>query len=123
MKVSGGTYVRSLAHDIGLAIGSAAHVVTLTRLRQGEFTLEPDGGADKECVPWEVFQEAARENEEPEEKVQRDEMGYRKWESEVLKKLVLFEDNQGGLEAPPGTGMAMDADKPISKLSFSNKVK
>lgn len=28
-------------HDIGLALGSAAHVVQLTRTRQGEFVLEP----------------------------------------------------------------------------------
>jgi tRNA pseudouridine55 synthase len=41
MSVSSGTYVRSIVHDIGLAIGSAAHVVKLTRTRQGQFTLEP----------------------------------------------------------------------------------
>jgi tRNA U55 pseudouridine synthase TruB len=40
MCVSGGTYVRSLAHDIGHAVGSAAHVVTLTRTRQGRFRLD-----------------------------------------------------------------------------------
>lgn len=28
-------------HDIGLALGSAAHVVKLTRTRQGEFVLDP----------------------------------------------------------------------------------
>lgn len=42
MTVSSGTYVRSIVHDIGLAIGSAAHVVKLTRTRQGQFTLEPE---------------------------------------------------------------------------------
>lgn len=40
MCVSGGTYVRSLAHDIGHTVGSAAHVVTLTRSRQGRFRLD-----------------------------------------------------------------------------------
>ena len=39
MQVSGGTYVRSIAHDIGHALGSAAHVVTLTRSQQGRFKL------------------------------------------------------------------------------------
>jgi len=45
MTVSSGTYVRSIVHDIGLAIGSAAHVVKLTRTRQGQFTLEPESAA------------------------------------------------------------------------------
>ncbi|KAF8498904.1 pseudouridine synthase [Gautieria morchelliformis] len=92
MKVSGGTYVRSLAHDIGHAVGSAAHVVTLTRTRQGKFTLEPNREDDRACVPWQVFEEAAKEDEGAEEMVHRDENGYRKWEAEVLKRLVLFDD-------------------------------
>ena len=44
MRVSGGTYVRSVAHDLGHALGSAAHVVTLTRSRQGRFCLELANG-------------------------------------------------------------------------------
>lgn len=39
MTVSSGTYVRSIIHDIGIALGSSAHVVKLTRTRQGEFSL------------------------------------------------------------------------------------
>lgn len=86
MKVSGGTYVRSIVHDLGHAVGSAAHVVTLTRSRQGRFTLEPrDGGEDMGCVPWEVFAEAI-ENEG-----ERDEDGYTKWEREVLARLEVVE--------------------------------
>lgn len=46
MTVSSGTYVRSIVHDIGIALGSSAYVVKLTRTRQGEFTLnEPVGSA------------------------------------------------------------------------------
>ncbi|KAJ9096638.1 hypothetical protein QFC20_006354 [Naganishia adeliensis] len=41
MTVSSGTYVRSIVHDIALAVGSAAHVVKLTRTRQGQFSLDP----------------------------------------------------------------------------------
>ncbi|BGP22369.1 pseudouridylate synthase 4 [Rhodotorula toruloides] len=41
LTVSSGTYIRSIVHDIGIALGSAAHVVKLTRTRQGEFVLEP----------------------------------------------------------------------------------
>jgi tRNA pseudouridine55 synthase len=36
---SPGTYVRSLARDIGEALGSVAHLAELRRLRNGEFTL------------------------------------------------------------------------------------
>ncbi|KAJ9127713.1 hypothetical protein QFC24_001123 [Naganishia onofrii] len=42
MTVSSGTYVRSIVHDLALSIGSAAHVVTLTRTRQGRFALNND---------------------------------------------------------------------------------
>ncbi|GAA5878057.1 hypothetical protein JCM3774_006468, partial [Rhodotorula dairenensis] len=41
LTVSSGTYIRSIVHDIGLALESAAHVVKLTRTRQGEFVLDP----------------------------------------------------------------------------------
>lgn len=44
MTVSSGTYVRSIIHDIAAALGSVAHVVLLSRTRQGEFTLEPPVG-------------------------------------------------------------------------------
>ncbi|KAL1694638.1 pseudouridine synthase [Schizophyllum commune] len=39
MTVSSGTYVRTIVHDLVHAVGSAGHVVVLTRTRQGRFTL------------------------------------------------------------------------------------
>lgn len=36
---SAGFYVRSLAHDLGIAAGSAAHLASLRRTRSGEFDL------------------------------------------------------------------------------------
>ena len=39
MTVSSGFYVRSLCHDLGEAVNSAALMAELTRLRQGEFEL------------------------------------------------------------------------------------
>lgn len=42
MTVSGGTYVRSIVHDIGTALGCGAHVVQLRRTRQGMFVLNDD---------------------------------------------------------------------------------
>ena len=35
-----GTYIRSLAHDLGLTLGAGAHLSNLVRLRSGMFTLE-----------------------------------------------------------------------------------
>jgi tRNA pseudouridine55 synthase len=79
MSVSSGTYVRSIVHDIGLALGSAAHVVTLTRTRQGKYglagasrlaSIETEAQApvpveverpdlmDGDCIKWEVFERA-----------------------------------------------------------------
>ncbi|KAF8343859.1 pseudouridine synthase [Cantharellus anzutake] len=37
MRVSSGTYVRSIVHDLAHSVGSAAHIVRLTRTRQGDF--------------------------------------------------------------------------------------
>lgn len=61
MRVSGGTYVRSIVHDLGHAVGSAAHVVTLTRSRQGRFTLEPTEVGDRGCVSWDVLKAATED--------------------------------------------------------------
>lgn len=42
MTVSSGFYVRSLAHDLGKAVGSCALMSSLVRSRQGDFELAPD---------------------------------------------------------------------------------
>jgi tRNA pseudouridine55 synthase len=39
-RVSSGTYVRSLAHDLGQKLGCGAHLASLRRTHSGEFTLE-----------------------------------------------------------------------------------
>jgi len=85
MKVSGGTYVRSIVHDLGHAVGSAAHVVTLTRSRQGRFTLEPSEEGDMGCVSWDVLN-AAKEGAGP-----VDEGGHTAWEREVLDKFEVID--------------------------------
>ena len=35
-----GTYVRSIAHDAGQALGCGAHLKSLRRLQSGQFTIE-----------------------------------------------------------------------------------
>lgn len=88
MKVSGGTYVRSIVHDVGRALGSAAHVVTLTRSRQGRFALDPRGGEDRSCVPWDVFEKALEDEGE------RGEDGWTTWEREVLDRLEIVDPRE-----------------------------
>ena len=39
-KVSAGTYVRSLAHDLGRLVGCGAHLARLRRVRSGAFRIE-----------------------------------------------------------------------------------
>ncbi|KAK2462157.1 hypothetical protein APHAL10511_005855 [Amanita phalloides] len=73
MKVSGGTYVRSIVHDLAHALGSAGHVVTLTRTRQGRFVLDPVD-VDLPCVPCTVFEKALVEAGET------DADGWTEWE-------------------------------------------
>jgi len=85
MKVSGGTYVRSIVHDLSHSLGSAGHVVTLTRTLQGRFMLEPRGESDHGCVPWDVFKRAS---ENPGD---MDAEGWTEWEREVMDKLEIIE--------------------------------
>ena len=85
MKVSGGTYVRSIVHDLGHAVGSSAHVVTLTRSRQSRFTLNATEPEDCGCVPWEIFQKASEDEGES------DEDGWKPWEREVMGRLQVMD--------------------------------
>ncbi|KAL6300135.1 pseudouridine synthase [Sparassis latifolia] len=85
MRVSGGTYVRSIVHDLGHALESSAHVVTLTRSRQGRFSLEPTENTDLPCVPFEVFTKAREDVGEI------DANGWAEWEREVMDRLEIIE--------------------------------
>ncbi|KAG4306302.1 hypothetical protein PORY_000290 [Pneumocystis oryctolagi] len=62
--VSSGTYIRSLIHDLGMFLDSAAHVVELIRCRQGKYKL------NENTIDWSKF-----ENGE--------------WESDFIKALSL----------------------------------
>lgn len=89
MRVSGGTYVRSIVHDLAHVLGSAGHVVTLTRSRQKDYVLELTEEGDRGCVPWEVFEAALKDAGE------KDADGWTEWEREVLDKLAIV-DGGGG---------------------------
>ncbi|CAN6604862.1 tRNA pseudouridine synthase 4 [Trichomonascus vanleenenianus] len=56
--VSSGTYIRSLIHDIGLALGTTAHMVSLVRERQADWVLgdnvfEVDDFLKRDSDQWE----------------------------------------------------------------------
>ncbi len=52
---SSGTYIRSLAHDVGQVLGCGAHLTELTRLASGSFHLD-------NAIPLEQFARAAEES-------------------------------------------------------------
>ncbi|KAK7467222.1 pseudouridine synthase pus4 [Stygiomarasmius scandens] len=81
MSVSGGTYVRSIVHDLANALGSAGHVVTLQRSKQGRFVLGPKSDNERACIPWEVFEKALSDPGEA------DEDGWAEWEREVIEHI------------------------------------
>jgi len=58
LTCSRGTYVRSLAHDLGQTLGCGAHLTGLVRLASGDFRLE-------EAVTLEKFAQAAAEGRWP----------------------------------------------------------
>uniref|UniRef100_V5EQV7 tRNA pseudouridine(55) synthase n=2 Tax=Kalmanozyma brasiliensis (strain GHG001) TaxID=1365824 RepID=V5EQV7_KALBG len=97
MTVSSGTYVRSIVHDLAIAAGSAAHVQTLTRTRQGEWSIDTpsstqEGVVRGNCIDWKVFADAIaelqRERTDSTYQSARDEEGLRPWERELLKVIV-----------------------------------
>jgi tRNA pseudouridine55 synthase len=54
VECSAGTYIRSLAHEMGQALGCGAHLSSIVRTAVGEFTLD-------QAVKLETFEQAARE--------------------------------------------------------------
>lgn len=54
VRCSKGTYVRTLAYDIGQKLGYPAHLSDLVRIKSGPFTLE-------ECVPFEEIEQYVQE--------------------------------------------------------------
>lgn len=106
MSVSSGTYVRSIVHDIGVALGSAAHVVTLTRTRQGKYALasasqltigdvetqqplpsevERPELMDGDCIKWEVFERALERLEGTEETTETPKGEWEEWEQAIIQ--------------------------------------
>ena len=99
MSVSSGTYVRTIVHDLGAAVGSSAHVVELIRTRQGQFALDPDSvnrtatENDTEPVhrvlPWSLFEAGIKDlksgNRDRIDAIEQDEL--LPWEKAVMDAL------------------------------------
>jgi tRNA pseudouridine55 synthase len=53
VRCSAGTYIRSIAHDLGATLGTGAHLTALTRTAAGPFTID-------QAIPLDTFEAAAR---------------------------------------------------------------
>lgn len=89
--------MRSIVHDIALALGSSAHVVKLTRTRQGQFALSPSGTVPEStetptvvgCVEWTLLEKAIKAMDDAkkgETTPERDAEGLLAWEADLLSK-------------------------------------
>jgi tRNA pseudouridine55 synthase len=101
MTVSSGTYVRSIVHDLAIAAGSEAHVQTLTRTRQGEWSIDSSPAHAQSdakqivpgnCIEWKLFADAIadmqREKSDASYRSPRDDDGLRAWERLLLNTIV-----------------------------------
>lgn len=48
VSCSKGTYIRSIAHDLGQILNCGAHLDALVRTKSGKFTID-------QCISWEIF--------------------------------------------------------------------
>jgi tRNA pseudouridine55 synthase len=55
VQCSAGTYIRSIAHDLGAALGTGGHLIDLRRTAAGPFTID-------QAIPLDAFETAARED-------------------------------------------------------------
>ena len=53
---SAGTYIRSIAHDLGVMLGTGAHLMVLTRTASGPFT-------EQQAIELDAFEASAREGQ------------------------------------------------------------
>ncbi len=93
--------MRSIVHDLAIAAGSAAHVQTLTRTRQGEWSIDSSPAHAQSdakqivpgnCIEWKLFADAIadmqREKSDASYRSPRDDDGLRAWERQLLNTIV-----------------------------------
>jgi tRNA pseudouridine55 synthase len=114
--VSKGTYIRSLARDIALALGTVGHVTMLRRTKVGPFTLESAISLDKladaakaRALTRMVLPLAAGLDDIPALPVTPD-------QARLLRQgQILF-----GIPAIPGLHLAIEADTPVALVEVSD---
>ncbi|HEV2043105.1 MAG TPA: tRNA pseudouridine(55) synthase TruB, partial [Sphingomicrobium sp.] len=114
--VSKGTYIRSLARDIAIALGTVGHVTMLRRTKAGPFTLESAISLDKladaakaRALTRMVLPLAAGLDDIPALPVTPD-------QARLLRHgQMLF-----GIPASPGLHLAMDAETPVALVEVSD---
>ena len=113
--VSKGTYIRSLARDIALALGTVGHVTMLRRTHAGPFTLESAISLDKladaakaRALTRMVLPLAAGLDDIPALPVTPDQA-----------RLLRHGQSLFGIPAPPGLYLAIDAETPVALVEIS----
>ncbi|GAA5885919.1 hypothetical protein JCM16303_003027, partial [Sporobolomyces ruberrimus] len=99
LTVSSGTYIRSVVHDLGIALGSSAHVVKLTRTRQGQFSLYPSESTSTTTSTEATTTGGEAQSEGEEKKVEKVLRGCVEWT--MLEKAIERQDKvkKGSQEA------------------------
>ena len=113
--VSKGTYIRSLARDIALALGTVGHVTMLRRTKAGPFTL-------KSAISLDILQEAAKARA-----LTRMVLPLRAGLDDIPALPVTPDQarllRQGqmlfGIPAPPGLHLATRAETPVALVEIS----
>jgi tRNA pseudouridine55 synthase len=117
IECSSGTYIRSLAHDMGQKLGCGAHLSEITRTAVGEFSLE-------QAIDIEELAQAARESKFESRLIVLESLLSSYPRTNVLPVLekkvrhggkfkVLSSQIQAGqLELPPGATTQFDSDGP-----------
>ena len=119
IECSSGTYIRSLAHEMGQKLGCGAHLAEITRTAVGEFSLE-------QAIPLEELGEAARlgnfadyvirlENLLPNfPRVNVLPIIERRVRHGTKFNVSLAQIQPGRVEPPPGATARLDGEEPIS---------
>ena len=119
MKVSSGFYVRSFIHDLGIALGSAAHMVALVRTRQSAFELGKEN-----TIEWEDFGVTLKKQDLIGEGVEKKEMGVEQVEEveqEVEVQEVEVEEAEEAEEAEKGKE-GEEKPRPVWEAKFTRAI-
>ncbi len=115
IECSSGTYIRSLAHDMGQKLGCGAHLAEITRTAVGEFSLE-------QAIPIDELAEDARAGKLPSRLIPLEGLLPNFPSAHVLPVLekrvrhggkftvMLAQLQPGRVELPPGATTQLDAD-------------